>query len=62
MLETIRLFGSDRCMVVSNFPVDSICASYDEIFSGLKAITAMLPLSERQAIFHDTAMRIYRPV
>ncbi|EDP65870.1 putative hydrolase [alpha proteobacterium BAL199] len=62
VLETIRLFGADRCMVASNFPVDSICASYDEIFSGLKAITAMLPLSERQAIFHDTAMRIYRPV
>lgn len=60
--ETIRLFGPDRCMVASNFPVDSICASYDDIFRGLKAITADLPAADRRAIFHDTAQRIYRPV
>jgi len=60
--DTIRLFGADRCMVGSNFPVDSLCASYDAIFSGLKTITADLPASLRQDLFHDTAMRIYRPV
>jgi predicted TIM-barrel fold metal-dependent hydrolase len=60
--DTIRLFGADRCMVGSNFPVDSLCASYDAIFTGLKTITADLPASLRQDLFHDTAMRIYRPV
>ena len=62
VLDTIRLFGATRCMVASNFPVDSLCASYDEIFSGLKAITADLSDEERHALFHDTAMRVYRPV
>lgn len=62
VLETIRIFGPERCMVASNFPVDSLCASYDEIFSGLKAITADLTDADRRAIFHDNAMRIYRPV
>lgn len=60
--DTIRLFGPDRCMVASNFPVDSLCASYDAIFTGLKTITAGLPESARRAVFHDTAARIYRPV
>jgi len=60
--DTIRLFGADRCMVASNFPVDSLCASYDEIFTGLKAITAGMPPAERRALFHDTAVRVYRPV
>lgn len=62
VLDTIRLFGADRCMVASNFPVDSLCASYDAIFAGLKAITAGLPAADRRALFHDTAMRVYRPV
>lgn len=62
VLDTIRLFGADRCMVASNFPVDSLCASYDEIFAGLKAITAGLPPADRRAVFHDTADRVYRPV
>lgn len=62
VLETLRLFGADRCMTASNFPVDSLCASYDEIFSTLKALTAPLPDADRCALFHDTAMRIYRPV
>jgi predicted TIM-barrel fold metal-dependent hydrolase len=42
--------------------VDSLCASYDEIFSTLKALTTPLPDADRRALFHDTAMRIYRPV
>lgn len=60
--ETLRIFGAERCMAASNFPVDGLCASYDEIFTGLKAITADMPETDRRAFFHDTAMRIYRPV
>jgi len=61
VLETIELFGADRCMVASNFPVDSLCATYDEIFAGLKKITIDLAPAERRALFHGTAARIYRP-
>ncbi|NQW11031.1 MAG: amidohydrolase family protein [Alphaproteobacteria bacterium] len=62
VLHTIALFGADRCMAASNFPVDSLCASYDAIFTGLQTITAALPAEDRRALFHDTAMRVYRPV
>ena len=60
VLTTIELFGSDRCMVASNFPVDSVCASFDTIFDGFKAITAGLPEGDRRKIFRDNAIREYR--
>ena len=60
--DLIRLFGPDRCMMASNFPVDSLCASYDEIFAGLKTITSDLPASLRHDLFYGTADRVYRPV
>ncbi len=62
VLETIRLFGAARCMVASNFPVDSLCASYDEVFRGLKEITRDLSDTDRQALFSEMAERVYRPV
>ena len=49
-------------MMASNFPVDSLCATYDEIFSGLKTITQDLPPSLRHDLFYGTADRVYRPV
>ncbi len=62
VLETLRIFGMDRCMFASNFPVDGVCASYDEIFSGFKSITADLSGPDRRKLFHDNAMSYYRPV
>lgn len=61
VLETIRIFGVERCMFASNFPVDGVCATYDEIFDGFKAITKDFSDTDRHALFHDNAERIYRP-
>jgi len=60
--DLIAAFGAARCMVASNFPVDSLTASYHEIMDGLKTITADLPDADRRALFHDTAARVYRPL
>lgn len=59
---TIDIFGVDRCMFASNFPVDGLCATFDEIFSGFKAITAEMSEDDRRKLFHDNAVRYYRPV
>ncbi len=56
----IDLFGIDRCMFGSNFPVDSICGDIGSIFGGYLAITNDLPLQDRTKLFHDNAIRIYR--
>lgn len=59
VLTTIELFGAERCMFASNFPVDGLCASFDAIYSGFLEIAAGFPDSERRALFHDNAVRIY---
>jgi predicted TIM-barrel fold metal-dependent hydrolase len=59
VMTTIALFGVDRCMFASNFPVDSLCASFDDIFDGFAAITRDLSPDERARLFRDNAIRIY---
>jgi predicted TIM-barrel fold metal-dependent hydrolase len=60
VLELIELFGMDRAMFASNFPVDSLRASFDEIYSAFDQITRGFPDDARRALFHDNAARIYR--
>ncbi len=60
VLDTIDAFGVERCMFASNFPVDGLCATYDEIFDGFKAITAEFSDHDRAKLFHDNAARVYR--
>lgn len=59
VLTTIELFGAARCMFASNFPVDSLCAGFDRIFSGFRRIVADFSAAEQRALFHDNAIRIY---
>lgn len=56
----IELFGVDRVMFASNFPVDGLCASFDTIFSGFKAIVDDLPLTTQEKLFYHNARRFYR--
>ncbi|HKI99513.1 MAG TPA: amidohydrolase family protein [bacterium] len=58
--DAIAIFGVARCMFASNFPVDSLVASFDTIFTGFGAIVAKRPEAEQRALFHDNAVRIYR--
>lgn len=60
VLDTISIFGFERCMFASNFPVDGVTGSFDAIIGGYRAITAHLPEAQRRALFHDNAVRIYR--
>jgi predicted TIM-barrel fold metal-dependent hydrolase len=58
--DAISIFGPDRAMFASNFPVDSIVGSFTEIFDGFRAAVADRPLAEQKKLFHDNAVRIYR--
>ncbi|MBT3788213.1 MAG: amidohydrolase family protein [Alphaproteobacteria bacterium] len=60
VLDTIEAFGADRCMFASNFPVDSVVADFDTIFDGFKTITKDFSDEDRNKMFHDNAVRIYR--
>jgi predicted TIM-barrel fold metal-dependent hydrolase len=59
VLAAIEIFGVDRAMFASNFPVDGLCASLDAIVTGMRAIVQDFSTTEQRAIFHDNAIRIY---
>lgn len=60
ILRTIELFGVDRAMFASNYPVDGLVASFDTIYAGFKAIVRDFSASDRRKLFHDNAARLYR--
>jgi predicted TIM-barrel fold metal-dependent hydrolase len=56
----IEQFGPQRCIAESNFPPDRQTCSYRVIWNAYKLATRGYSLSERRALFHDNAVRIYR--
>ena len=60
VLETLDIFGTDRCMFASNFPVDGLRVGYTQMFDDFKRMTAALNEAERQRLFHDNAAAFYR--
>ena len=59
-LHMIDCFGPQRCMFESNFPVDRNSLSYHVLWNGLKKIASRYSPQEQQAMFHDTAEKVYR--
>lgn len=57
--DCIAMYTPARVMFASNFPVDSLCATFGQIYGGFRAIAADWTLPEQQAMFHDNARRIY---
>ena len=47
-------------MFESNFPVDKVSYSYNVMWNSFKRIVADFSVSEKAALFHDTAARAYR--
>ncbi|PIJ49306.1 thioesterase [Erwinia sp. OLTSP20] len=59
--ETINIFGVSRCMFASNFPVDSLCGSYAEIFDGFKLVAARyFSPGEQESLFFSNARSVYK--
>ena len=60
ILDAISIFGVDRCMFASNFPVASVRVSYRRQIAGLLAILDDLPRSDLDKLFRDNAKAFYR--
>jgi L-fuconolactonase len=56
----IELFGANRCMYESNFPVDKMGVSYAALGNAFKRIAAGASADEKLAISSGTARRVYR--
>jgi predicted TIM-barrel fold metal-dependent hydrolase len=47
-------------MFESNFPPDKVSFSYNVMYNAFKRLSSAYSPSERAAMFHDTAAKIYR--
>lgn len=56
----IELFGADRCMFESNFPVQKRFCSYQVVWNAFKRVAAGASPDEKRALFGGTAVRAYR--
>lgn len=59
--ELLDVFGADRVMFGSNFPVDGLFGGYAWLLDAYRDIVANRTPAEQRAFFHDTAARVYRP-
>lgn len=55
-----EVMGPERCMFASNFPVDSLVTTLDDLFTAFKQLSAELTPRQRLAVFCDNAIRCYR--
>jgi predicted TIM-barrel fold metal-dependent hydrolase len=60
MRETVGIFGAERCLFGSNFPVEKLWTSYDALAEAYRKAAAALAPRDEQAVLHNTAMRVYR--
>ena len=56
----INKFSPYRCLCESNFPVDKNTYSYNILWNAFKRLTKQYSKSERAAMLHDTAVKVYK--
>lgn len=58
--DTVEIFGAERCMFGSNFPIEKIWTDFDALFETFQSAAASHSDRERHMIFEGTAAKIYR--
>jgi predicted TIM-barrel fold metal-dependent hydrolase len=58
--ETVALFGADRCLFGSNFPIEKLWTDYAALYRTFRRAIEPLPDGEQLDILHDTARRLYK--
>lgn len=58
--ETVAIFGADRCLFGSNFPVEKLWTGYAPLVAAFRAAVEPLGAKIERAALHDTAVRVYR--
>jgi predicted TIM-barrel fold metal-dependent hydrolase len=58
--DCIAMFGVERCMFESNFPVDKGGFSYHVLWNAFKRLAQAASPAEKAALFADTAISTYR--
>ena len=57
---SIQIFGVDRTIYGSNFPLEKLHASYADFFDIYRRVLSEYTEAEQRAVLHDNAQRFYR--
>jgi len=60
LCDTVAIFGADRCLFGSNFPIEKLWTSYGALLDAFRTAAAGLDAAARAAIFEGTAARVYK--
>jgi Predicted metal-dependent hydrolase of the TIM-barrel fold len=58
--DVIQIFGIERTIYGSNFPLEKLHASYADFFGVYRTVLSEYPEAEQRKVLHDNAVRFYR--
>jgi predicted TIM-barrel fold metal-dependent hydrolase len=58
--DTVSLFGAERCLWGSNFPIEKIWTEYATLVGNIRQAVSHLSIGEQRQILSETAQRLYR--
>ena len=58
--DAIQIFGSDRTVYGSNFPLEKLHASYADFLGAYRTVLAEYPEADQRKVLHDNAVKFYR--
>jgi predicted TIM-barrel fold metal-dependent hydrolase len=59
-MSCLEIFGIDRCIFGTNWPVDRLFSSFDPLIDAYAALISDLGETEQEMLFSKNAERIYR--
>ena len=58
--DVVQIFGVERTIYGSNFPLEKLHASYADFFGHYRKVLAEYPEAEQRKVLYDNAMTFYR--
>jgi len=58
--DVIQIFGVERTIYGSNFPLEKLHASYADFFGVYRTVLSEFTEAEQRAVLHDNAAKFYR--
>jgi predicted TIM-barrel fold metal-dependent hydrolase len=58
--DEIQIFGIERTIYGSNFPLEKLYASYADFLEPYRKVMSEYPDADQRKVFHDNAVRFYR--
>ena len=58
--DSIQIFGIERTIYGSNFPLEKLHASYEDFFAVYRKVMSEYPEADQRKVFYDNAVKFYK--